>query len=140
MSNKIIRSVFEARLKTWAAARSPALPVAFEDASYTPPADGSPYLQAFLLPANATSEDLEGKHTAYRGIFQVSVVTKAGIGRGTAEGIADEISALFPNNLGMTKTTFTVYVRAPMSTGSAQPGDTTTTLPLSIQYRADTTT
>lgn len=140
MSDKIIRSLFEGRLKTWATARVPPLPIAYEDVSMTPPADGSPYLQAFLLPATPDSQDLEGKHTAYRGIFQVSVVTKAGIGRGTAEGIADEIAALFPNNLGLTKTTFTVYVRAPMSTGSAQPGDTTTTLPLSIQYRADTTT
>ena len=140
MSDKIIRSLFEGRLKTWATARVPALPSAYEDVSMTPPADGSPCLRAFLLPANTTSEDLEGKHTAYRGVFQVSIVTKAGIGRGTAEGIADEIAALFPNNLGLTKTTFTVYVRAPMSAGSPQQGDTTTALPLSIQYRADTTT
>ena len=138
MSNKIIRSLFEARLKTWAVTRVPALPVAFEDVPLTPPTDGSPYLQAFLLPANPTSEDLEGKHTAYRGVFQISVVTKAGIGRGAAESIADEIAALFPNNLGMTKTTFTVYVRSPMATSAAQQGDTTTSLPLSLTYRADT--
>jgi len=139
MSDKIIRSLFEGRLKMWATARVPALPIAYEDVAFTPPADGSPYLRAFMLPANTTSEDLEGKHTAYRGVFQVSVVTKAGIGRGTAEAIADEIYALFPNNMALTKTNFTVYVRAPMSTASAQQGDTTTTLPLSIQYRADTT-
>ncbi|EJM92408.1 phage tail terminator-like protein [Pseudomonas sp. GM67] len=138
MSDKIIRSLFEGRLKTWATARVPALPIAYEDVDFTPPADGSPYLQAFLLPANTTSEDLEGKHTAYRGVFQVSVVTKAGSGRGAAESIADEIAALFPNNLALTKTTFTVYVRSPMATASPQQGDTTTTLPLSFTYRADT--
>lgn len=140
MSDRIIRSLFEGRLKTWATARVPALPIAYEDVAFTPPADGSPYLRAFLLPANTTSEDLEGKHTAYRGIFQVSVVTKAGIGRGAAEGVADEIAALYPNNLALTKSGLTVYVRSPMSTGSVQQGDTTTTMPLSIQYRADTTT
>jgi hypothetical protein len=140
MSNKIIRSLFEGRLKTWATARVPALPIAYEDVDFTPPVDGSPYLQAFLLPATPDSQDLEGKHTSYRGVFQVSIVTKAGTGRGTAEGIADEIAALFPNNLALTKTTFTVYVRSPMATASAQPGDTTTTLPLSFTYRADTTT
>jgi len=138
MSDKIIRSLFEGRLRTWATARVPALPIAFEDVAFTPPADGSPYLRPFLLPANTTSEDLEGKHTAYRGVFQVSIVTKAGNGRGAAEGIADEIAALFPNNLALTKTTFTVYVRSPMATASAQQGDTTTSLPLSFQYRADT--
>jgi hypothetical protein len=138
MSDRIIRSLFEVRLKTWAAARVPALPIAYEDVAFTPPADGSSYLRAFLMPASTTSEDLEGKHTAYRGVFQVNVVTKAGGGRGAAGLIADEIAALFPNNLALTKTAFTVYVRSPMATASAQQGDTTTTLPLSFEYRADT--
>lgn len=140
MSDRIIRSLFEGRLKAWATARVPALPIAYEDVAFTPSADGSPYLRAFLLPANTTSEDLEGKHTAYRGVFQVSVVTKAGAGRGAAELIAEEIAALFPNNLALTKTTFTVYVRSPMATAPAQQGDTTTSLPMSFTYRADTTT
>jgi len=138
MSERIIRSLFEGRLKTWATARALPLQIAYEDVAFTPPADGATYLRAFLLPANTTSEDLEGKHTAYRGVFQVSVVTKAGIGRGAAESVADEIAALFPNNQGLTKTTFTVYVRSPMATASPQQGDTTTTLPLSFTYRADT--
>lgn len=140
MSDRIIRGLFEGRLKAWATARVPALPIDYEDVAFTPPVDGSAYLRAFLLPASADSLDLEGKHTAYRGVFQVSVMTKAGEGRGAAGLIAEEVAALFPNNLAMTKTTFTVYVRSPMSTASAQQGDTTTTLPLSFQYRADTTT
>jgi hypothetical protein len=140
MSDRIIRSLFDARLKTWATARVPPLPIEYEDVAFTPPSDGSPYLRSYLLPANTTSEDLEGKHTAYRGVYQVSVVTKAGEGRGVASLIADELAALFPNNLAMTKTSFTVYTRSPMSTATAQPGDTTTTLPLSFVYRADTTT
>lgn len=138
MSDRIIRSLFEARLKAWATVRVPALPIAYEDVTFTPPAGGSAYLRAFLLPANTDSLDLEGKHTLYRGIFQVSVVTKAGEGRGPAGLIADEIAALFPNNLMLTKTDLTVFIRSPMSTAPAQQGDTTTMLPLSFQYRADT--
>lgn len=138
MSDRIIRSLFEARLKAWATTRVSPLPIAFEDVAFTPPTDGSPYLRAFLLPANTTSEDLEGKHTAYRGVFQVSVVTKVGGGRGAAGLIAEEINALFPNNLELTKADFSVYVRSQMSTASAQQGDTTISLPLSFQYRADT--
>ena len=138
MSDRIIRSLFEARLKAWVTTRVSPLPIAFEDVAFTPPTDGSPYLRAFLLPANTTSEDLEGKHTAYRGVFQVSVVTKVGGGRGAAGLIAEEINALFPNNLELTKADFSVYVRSQMSTASAQQGDTTISLPLSFQYRADT--
>lgn len=138
MSDRIIRSLFEARLKAWASNRATALPVAYEDAPFTPPSDGSTYLRAFLLPANPDSLDLEGRHTTYRGVFQVSVITKAGIGRGAAGLIAEEIAALLPNNLRLEKSGFEVFVRSPMSAAGAIQGDTSTTLPLSFQYRADT--
>lgn len=136
MSDRIIRSLFELRLKAWADARVPKLPIAFEDVAFTPP-DGT-HLRAFLLPANADSEDLEGKHVAYRGVLQISVVTKAGSGRGAAELLAEEIATLFPNNLALTKAGFSVFVRSPMSTAAALQGETISTLPLSFQYRADT--
>ena len=136
MSDRLIRSLFESRLKSWADSRLPELPIAFEDVAFTPP-DGT-YLRAFLLPASPDSEDLEGKHVAYRGVFQVSVVTKSGSGRGAAGLIAEEIAALFPNNLELTKAGFSVFVRSPMGTASALQSDTTSALPLSFQYRADT--
>jgi hypothetical protein len=138
MSDRIIRSLFEARLKAWADARLPKLPIAYEDVSFAPPADGSAYLKAFLLPGNTDSEDLEGKHTSYRGVFQISVVTATGSGRGAAGLIAEDIAMLFPNNLALTKADFTVYVRSPMATAAALQGETTSSLPLSFQYRADT--
>ncbi|WP_454869431.1 phage tail terminator-like protein [Pseudomonas gorinensis] len=139
MSDKIIRSLFEGRLKAWAAGGVAALPI-LRGRRFRAAANGSTYLRAYLLPANTTSEDLEGKRAPYMSIFQMSVVTKADIGRGAAEGIADEIAALFPNNLGLTKTNFTVYVRSPMSPGSPSRATRPAALPLSIQYRADTTT
>ena len=137
MSDRIIRSLFESRLKEWADTTVPKLEIAFEDVAFTPP-DG-PYLKAFLLPANPDSEDLEGKHIAYRGVFQVSVVTKSGSGRGAAGLIAEDIAALFPNNLALTKSDFSVFVRSPMGTAPALQGETTSMLALSFQYRADTT-
>lgn len=140
MSDVIIRSLYEGRLKTWADARLPKLTIAFEDVVYTPPADGSPYLKAYLLPGNTDSEDLAGAHKSYRGIFQVSVVTKAGAGRGPAGQIAEELATLFPNNLALTKTGFTVYVRTPTSNAPAISSDTTSALPVSFEYRADKTT
>ncbi|USX01859.1 DUF4128 domain-containing protein [Pseudomonas proteolytica] len=138
MSDRIIRSLFEARLKAWASAHVPALPIAYEDVAFTPPVNDAPYLKIFLLPGNTDSEDLEGKHASYRGVLQISVVTKAGEGRGGAGLIADEISALYPNNMALTKAEFTVFIRSPMATAGAIQGDTTSSLPLSFQYRADT--
>lgn len=138
MSDRIIRSLFEARLKSWADARLPKLPIAYEDVAFTPPADGAPYLKVFLLPGNTDSEDLAGQHTSYRGVFQISVVTKSGSGRGAAGLIAEEIATLFPNNLALMKAGFTVFVRSPMSAAAALQGETSNSLPLSFQYRADT--
>jgi hypothetical protein len=138
MSDRLIRAAFESRLNTWANERNPKLPIAFEDVAFTPPTDGGTYLQAFLLPARTDSQDLEGVHTAFFGVFQVSIVTAAGNGRGAASAIADELRTVFPNNLDLTQGGLTVYVRSPLSTASAIAGDTTTTMPTSFQYRADT--
>lgn len=138
MSDRIIRSLFEARLKVWASTRVPALPIAYEDVAFTPPANDDPYLKIFLLPGNTDSEDLEGKHTSYRGVLQISVVTKSGGGRGAAGMIAEEIAGLYPNNLALSKADFTVFIHSPMATAGAIQGDTTSSLPLSFQYRADT--
>jgi Bacteriophage related domain of unknown function len=138
MSDLIIRSLFEKRLKVWADARAPKLPIAFENVPFTPPADGSAHLRAYLLPADPDSEDLEGKHTSYRGVFQVSVVTKAGSGRGGDGLIAEELQALFPNNLELSKAGFSVFVRSQMATASSLQSDTTSTLPVRFTYRADT--
>lgn len=140
MSDVIIRSLYEARLKAWADARLPKLTIAFEDVAYTPPADGSAYLQAYLLPGSSDSQDLEGKHKSFRGIFQVSIITKSGSGRGAAGLIAEELAALFPNNLPLTKTGLTVYVRSPTSNAPAISSDTTSAMPVSFEYRADTIT
>ncbi|MGI4841427.1 MAG: phage tail terminator-like protein [Janthinobacterium lividum] len=138
MSDKLIRAAFESRLYAWANAREPKLPIAFEDVEFTPPSDGNAYLQAYLLPSNTDSADLEGAHVLYQGVFQISIVTAAGNGRGAASAIADELRALFPNNLSITQDGLTVFVMTPLSTAAAIAGDTTTSMPTSFRYRADT--
>ena len=138
MSDKLIRAAFESRLYAWANAREPKLPIAFEDVAFTPPSDGSAYLQVYLLPSNTDSADLEGAHVLYQGVFQISIVTAAGNGRGAASAIADELRALFPNNLSITQDGLPVFVMTPLSTAAAIAGDTTTALPTSFRYRADT--
>lgn len=138
MSDKLIRAAFESRLYAWANAREPKLPIAFEDVAFTPPSDCGTYLQAYLLPSNTNSDDLEGVHVQYQGVFQASIVTAAGQGRGAASAIADELRTLFPNNLQITQSGLPVFVMTPLSTAAAIAGDTTTSLPTSFRYRADT--
>jgi len=138
MSHKIIRQIYEARLAAWAAAKVAALRIAYEGVTFTP-ADGETYLAAFTLPAGTSSETLGGDHRTYTGLFQVSVVTPSGAGTGKAEGIVDELAALFPLNARYTKTGFTVMTLSPVEPGPGVPDGDTWTVSASFQYRADTT-
>lgn len=137
MSTKLIRTLFETRLKNWAAARVPALRIHYEDTAFTPNANET-YLRCFTLPARTGSEDLEGIHRIYTGIWQVSIVKPANGGAGAASGIAEELAALFPQNLQLTSGSFMVAVRQPMGPGPLIIDATTSTMPVSCNYRADT--
>lgn len=137
MSQKLCRQAYEARLKTWADARSPALRVAFENAAFTPIADET-YLKASLLPARTDSEDLAGEHRAYRGVFQVSVYAPINKGPGAAESVADELAALFVLNARLTAGAITVQQITPASVAPALQFDSNYVVPVSFEYRADT--
>lgn len=137
MSNKLIRAAFEKRLKAWAAARSPALRVAYQDVEFTQNA-GETYLSCFLLPATTASDDLAGVHRVYRGTWQVSIVGPAGGGLVAEGGIEEELAALFPVNQKITNGAIDVFVLTPMSAAPAIVGTPNTTVPVSCAYRADT--
>lgn len=139
MSHKIIRSLLEGRLKTWADTRSPALRISYQNVDFSPTANET-YLRAFLLPAGTNSNDLAGVHRLYTGLFQITIVTPSGGGTGAAEGLVDELAALFPLYDLLTKPGFSAQVMTPVEPGPEQQEDTAFALPVSFQYRADTTT
>lgn len=134
MSEKLIRSLYEGRLKAWAAARVPALPVAWENVGFTPPV--GIYLRAFLLRGVATSRDLAGDNRHRVGVFQVDIVCPSGNGAGAAESIAAELEVLFPMNLILNSGAFSVTQVSPLRTRAALPDDRFT-VPVDFQYRSD---
>lgn len=136
MSQKKCRAAFEGRLATWAAARSPALRISYQNVPFTPAA-GETYLKAFLLPADTTSDDLAGDHTAYRGVFQVSVVGPINKGSGAVEGIAEEMEALFYTNLQLSVSSLLVQQITPARVAPALQDESTYTVPVSFSYRSD---
>lgn len=133
-----IRQLLETRLNTWAAARNPALPIAWQNKSFTPPSSGS-YLRAFILPAPTESHDLKGDHRKYSGVFQVSVVAPRDTGPGAAEAIAEEIAALFPMSLRMAiaSPAFDLILASPMQIARGIDEPDRYVVPVSAQYRAD---
>lgn len=136
MSQRLIRAAYEGRLNTWAAARTPALSIAWQNKPFTP-VTGTAYLRAFLLPATTNAPDLAGSLRTYSGVFQINVVAPLNTGPGSAEGIAEELAALFVMNARLTNTV-TVQQVTPCSIAPALQDDTNYTVPVSFQYRADT--
>lgn len=133
MSQAKIRALLEGRLKAWADTQG--LAVHWQNVMLPQPA--GTYLQCFLLPAPTVSEDLQGAHRSFTGIFQVSVVTERGLGSGSGESIAESLSALFPNNLRLTGSGLTVQIISPVSCGRPEQEPDCYYLPVSFTYRAD---
>lgn len=137
MSQALIRAAFEQALNTWAAAQTPAVPVAWENVVYTPTA-GARYARAFLLPARTTSDDLAGAHRHYEGVFQVSLVMPLGTGPAAAEALIASLDSAFPLTAPITSGSVKVFLLSPMSAAPALNEPDRFVVPVSCTYRADT--
>lgn len=96
MSNTKIRAEFETRLKQWADAQTPKVPIAFQGAAFTKPADGSPYLEAYLIPGTTLNKTVDAKRKTYIGLFQVNCWAQSGKGMGQIEALSQKVIDLFP--------------------------------------------
>lgn len=97
MSNAIVRDYFETKLKTFVAAQSPVVPVAWEDTPFDPAkVVGNFYLEPFLLPATTLDVTITGNRHRYLGIFQINVYCKSGKGTKTSEALCQGIIDYFP--------------------------------------------
>ncbi|MFA5662399.1 phage tail terminator-like protein [Castellaniella sp.] len=131
----IIRAAFEKKLADWAKARRPAIAVAYENVTFTPPAD-APYLRCFLLPADTVDNTLAGDLREYKGLFQVNVVCPAGAGPQRAEHIAHHVCEQFKAHTRLSWRGKTVMIASPMREKPALQGANTYTIPMDCQYRA----
>lgn len=136
MSLPDIRALLESRLATWAASQVPPLKIAWQNRPFTPPV-GAIYLRSFVLPGQTASLDLLGKHRAFVGAHQVSIVAPDGGGPGAAEAVAKSIEGLFPLNLRLTGSGLTVQIVSPVTIGSAIQEEDAFMVPVSYSYRAD---
>ena len=83
-----IRSELETKLATYATSKS--IPVAWEGFPFTPPNSGV-YLQPMLLNASSVCPTLDGIRTRTRGIFQVNIIIKDGVGSKDLENVVADI-------------------------------------------------
>jgi hypothetical protein len=95
MTQALIRKTFTEAIVAYAAAQSPALPVARENMAFTKPTTGN-FLEVFLLPADTRSPNVAADTRRFLGSFQVNIWTRENAGTEASETIAEAISQLFP--------------------------------------------
>lgn len=133
MSNKVIRAELETRLKTWANAQVPPIPIAFQGRPFTKPTDGE-FLEAFLLPNVTLHKEVSATRKTYFGLFQINCWARSGKGVGAVEQLAQDVIDLFPilPKTGAVSIEKTPYAESPdLDNGWL-------IVPVLVQYRMET--
>ena len=100
------KKLVETRLKTI----SPALPIAWESASFNPPADGSKYLRCSFQIGTPDDSCVGGSYYREKITFNVYVLNKLNIGTVSALNTAEAIRSLFPKGYSVTEGSTRVHV------------------------------
>lgn len=134
MSTPIIRAALETRLANWAAAQVPAIPVSYQNVSFTKPTSGL-FLECILIPNVTLDREVTGaKHTRY-GLFQVNCWGPQGTGMRAAEALAESVATLYPvfPKVGVVSVEQTPHVGAALDGGSGWE-----LVPVLVKYRYET--
>lgn len=135
MSESVVLAAIETTLKTWAAAQSPALEVAWPNVDFTAPV--ASYLRAFPLPAETVSLDLGRVNRTFTGVYQVSVYTMLGAGPQPARTIVEGLRTLFDPATPITGSGgVKVWFLQPLSAAPAREERDRLHVPCSVLYRA----
>lgn len=132
MSDVLIAEAFESTLKAWADAQTPAIPVAWENKAFTPPAGR--YVRAHLLPNPAKHLFVDGDGRSLQGIFQVDLCMPIGAGAGGARALAASLDAAFA--ITMVQGSLRIWLIAPMSAANAIQEPDRFVVPVSAEYKA----
>lgn len=133
MSNSIIRSELESRLKTWADAQTPKIPIAFENVAFTKPTTGV-FMEAFLLPNITLNPEVSANRKRLIGIFQINCWAKSGNGMKTVEQLAQNVIDLFPV---MPKSNVVSIEETPNAEKHLLDSTGWVVVPVTIKYRAE---
>lgn len=134
MSQATIRKAFETRLKTWADAQTPVIPVAWPNVAFNPPAGR--YARADMLPAPSQYLTFDQTGKTWRGVFHVRLCMPIGTGAGVVEALIASLSADFAPTFEQDG--LRVYLLSPLSAAPAMNEADRYVVPVSAPYRVDT--
>lgn len=132
MTIALIRAGFEAALKSWADAQTPAIPVAWQNVAFTPPVGR--YISFELLPAPNRYLTLDGIGRKYRGIGQVSFHMPINTGSGSVEALSASMDAAFTSMI--VSGALRIYLMQPFSVAPPIIDGVRHVVPVSAPYEA----
>lgn len=132
MSDALIAAAFETRLKAWADAQTPAIPVAWENVEFNPPQGR--YVRGHLVPAAAKHLYFDGTGRTRIGFFQVDLCMPVGTGAGAARTLVDSLDAAF--SITITAGGLRVWLMSPFSAAPPIEKPDRFIVPVSAQYSA----
>ncbi len=135
MTLATIRQGFETALKTWADAQTPAIPIAWPNVAFTPPAGR--YVRSHVLPSPEEYLFFANTGREFRGIYQVSLCLPINTGSGAAETLAASMAAAF--SASFTQSGLRIYLLRPFSCAPAITEESRYVVPVSTQFKAYTT-
>lgn len=141
MSQERCRQLIESRLEQWAAIND--IRVCFQKMRFAPPPLDKPeryrHLRCFQLPARTITEDLEGTHKLFSGVFAINIITPKFRGPAEPARIVAKLDALFPMNLLIIGGSgFELTIVSPLTESAIVEGDADDTTPTSFVYEART--
>lgn len=133
MSRPDITSLLDARIGAWADKNG--IAVAYDNVQFEPPS--GIYLTCHDMPATPYAIDISQRAKVFIGVYQINVVIPTGDGRTEGRELASQIEDLFQNGLEIAGNGFSCYIVNEPAQYAGITTDTTYTIPVSMNYRAD---
>lgn len=132
MTQALIKAAYESTLKTWADAQTPAIPVAWENVNFAPPAGR--YVRFDLIPAQTNDVSIDGLGRDWKGVAQVMLCMNIGAGVGSALTLGAALDAIITPTL--TYSSLLIYRITPVTINVGRPVDGRYEMPCWWIYRA----
>lgn len=133
MSIAIIRQALELHLSN---TEGLGLPIAFENVAFVRPADGSPYCESRLLPADPDDSMLGARTYIERGVYQVTLCYPQGKGPKDSDAKAQAIRNRFARGVTLTRNGIAVHLVGEPRVRAGFPDAGVWRVPVTVAWQA----